>query len=247
MINSNIREQFPILNQKINGHPLVYLDSAATSQKPRQVIEAVKSYYEWDNANVHRGVHTLGSRATDAYEGAREKVAKFIHARSTKEIIFTRGTTTALNIVASSYGPAVLSEGDEIVITQMEHHSNFIPWQQLAKKTGATLKFLPLQKDGTITLEDAENTITDKTKIVAIAYVSNVMGVTHPVKELAAIAHRKGAVIVVDGAQSTPHMKVDVQELDCDFYAFSGHKMLAPTDIGALYGKKALLEAMEPY
>lgn len=246
MINSNIREQFPILNQKINGHPLVYLDSAATSQKPRQVIEAVKSYYEWDNANVHRGVHTLGSRATDAYEGAREKVAKFIHARSTKEIIFTRGTTTALNIVASSYGPAVLSEGDEIVITQMEHHSNFIPWQQLAKKTGATLKFLPLQKDGTITLEDAENTITDKTKIVAIAYVSNVMGVTHPVKELAAIAHRKGAVIVVDGAQSTPHMKVDVQDLDCDFYAFSGHKMLAPTGIGALYGKKALLEAMEP-
>ncbi|KWX79111.1 cysteine desulfurase [Paenibacillus riograndensis] len=246
MISSAIREQFPILNQTINGHPLVYLDSAATSQKPRQVIEAVKSYYEWDNSNVHRGVHTLGSRATDAYEGAREKLAKFINARSTKEIIFTRGTTTALNIVASSYGPANVGEGDEIVITQMEHHSNFIPWQQLAKKTGATLKFIPLQKDGSITLEDAEQTITDKTKIVAIAYVSNVMGISHPVKELAAIAHRHGAVIVVDGAQSTPHMKVDVQDLDCDFYALSGHKMLAPTGIGALYGKKALLEAMEP-
>ncbi|CQR54589.1 cysteine desulfurase [Paenibacillus riograndensis] len=246
MISSAIREQFPILNQTINGHPLVYLDSAATSQKPRQVIEAVKSYYEWDNSNVHRGVHTLGSRATDAYEGAREKLAKFINARSTKEIIFTRGTTTALNIVASSYGPGNVGEGDEIVITQMEHHSNFIPWQQLAKKTGATLKFIPLQKDGSITLEDAEQTITDKTKIVAIAYVSNVMGISHPVKELAAIAHRHGAVIVVDGAQSTPHMKVDVQDLDCDFYALSGHKMLAPTGIGALYGKKALLEAMEP-
>lgn len=246
MISSGVREQFPILNQNINGHPLVYLDSAATSQKPRQVIEAVKSYYEWDNANVHRGVHTLGSRATDAYEGAREKLAKFINARSTKEIIFTRGTTSALNIVASSYGPSVLQEGDEIVITQMEHHSNFIPWQQLAKKTGATLKFIPLQKDGTVMLEDAEKTITAQTKIVAIAYVSNVMGVTHPIKELAAIAHRNGAVIVVDGAQSTPHMKVDVQDLDCDFYALSGHKMLAPTGIGALYGKKALLEAMEP-
>ncbi|MEK5494537.1 cysteine desulfurase [Paenibacillus sp. FSL R7-0297] len=246
MISSGVREQFPILNQNINGHPLVYLDSAATSQKPRQVIEAVKSYYEWDNANVHRGVHTLGSRATDAYEGAREKLAKFINALSTKEIIFTRGTTSALNIVASSYGPSVLQEGDEIVITQMEHHSNFIPWQQLAKKTGATLKFIPLQKDGTVTLEDAEKTITAQTKIVAIAYVSNVMGVTHPIKELAAIAHRNGAVIVVDGAQSTPHMKVDVQDLDCDFYALSGHKMLAPTGIGALYGKKALLETMEP-
>ncbi|WP_248547652.1 cysteine desulfurase [Paenibacillus odorifer] len=246
MISNAIREQFPILNQNVNGHPLVYLDSAATSQKPRKVIEAVKSYYEWDNANVHRGVHTLGSRATDAYEGAREKLAKFINARSTKEIIFTRGTTTALNLVASSYGPSAVGEGDEIVITLMEHHSNLIPWQQLAKKTGATLKYIPLQPDGTVTLEAAEKTITDKTKIVAIAYVSNVMGVTHPIKELAAIAHRHGAVIVVDGAQSTPHMKVDVQDLDCDFYALSGHKMLAPTGIGALYGKRALLEAMEP-
>ncbi|KAJ3198491.1 MULTISPECIES: cysteine desulfurase [Paenibacillus] len=245
-MNPSIREQFPILHQEINGHPLVYLDSAATSQKPRAVIEAVKHYYEYENSNVHRGVHTLGSRATDAYEGAREKVAKFINARSTQEIIFTRGTTTALNLVASSYARANCKEGDEIVITQMEHHSNLIPWQQVAKETGATLKYIPLQPDGHIELADVEKTITNNTKIVAIAYVSNVMGLIHPVKQIAEIAHRNGAVIVVDGAQSTPHMKVDVQDLDCDFYALSGHKMCGPTGIGALYGKKALLESMEP-
>ncbi|KLU53683.1 cysteine desulfurase [Paenibacillus sp. FSL H7-0942] len=245
-MNPSIREQFPILHQEINGHPLVYLDSAATSQKPHAVIEAVKHYYEYENSNVHRGVHTLGSRATDAYEGAREKVAKFINARSTQEIIFTRGTTTALNLVASSYARANCKEGDEIVITQMEHHSNLIPWQQVAKETGATLKYIPLQPDGHIELADVEKTITNNTKIVAIAYVSNVMGLIHPVKQIAEIAHRNGAVIVVDGAQSTPHMKVDVQDLDCDFYALSGHKMCGPTGIGALYGKKALLESMEP-
>ncbi|MGF9698187.1 MULTISPECIES: cysteine desulfurase [Paenibacillus] len=245
-MNPSIREQFPILHQEINGHPLVYLDNAATSQKPLAVIEAIKHYYEFENSNVHRGVHTLGSRATDAYEGAREKVAKFINARRTQEIIFTRGTTTALNLVASSYGRAVCKEGDEIVITPMEHHSNLIPWQQVAKETGATLKYIPLQPDGNIDLADVEKTITNKTKIVAIAYVSNVMGVVHPVKQIAEIAHRNGAVIVVDGAQSTPHMKVDVQDLDCDFYALSGHKMCGPTGIGALYGKKALLESMEP-
>lgn len=245
-MNLSIREQFPILHQEINGHPLVYLDSAATSQKPHAVIEAVKHYYEYENSNVHRGVHTLGSRATDAYEGAREKVAKFINARRTQEIIFTRGTTTALNLVASSYARANCKEGDEIVITQMEHHSNLIPWQQVAKETGATLKYIPLQPDGHIELADVEKTITNNTKIVAIAYVSNVMGLIHPVKQIAEIAHRNGAVIVVDGAQSTPHMKVDVQDLDCDFYALSGHKMCGPTGIGALYGKKALLESMEP-
>ncbi|MDT0121914.1 cysteine desulfurase [Paenibacillus sp. RRE4] len=245
-MNPSIREQFPILHQEINGHPLVYLDSAATSQKPRAVIDAVKHYYEYENSNVHRGVHTLGSRATDAYEGAREKVAKFINARRTQEIIFTRGTTTALNLVASSYARANCKEGDEIVLTQMEHHSNLIPWQQVAKETGATLKYIPLQQDGHIELSDVEQTITNKTKVVAIAYVSNVMGIVHPVKQIAEIAHRNGAVIVVDGAQSTPHMKVDVQDLDCDFYALSGHKMCGPTGIGALYGKKALLESMEP-
>lgn len=241
-----IREQFPILHQEINGHPLVYLDNAATSQKPLAVIEAIKHYYEYDNSNVHRGVHTLGSRATDAYEGAREKVARFLNAKRSQEIIFTRGTTTALNLVASSYGRANCQAGDEIVITQMEHHSNLIPWQQVAKATGATLKYIPLQEDGSVDLADVENTITENTKIVAIAHVSNVLGVVNPVKEIAAIAHRKGAVIVIDGAQSTPHMKVDVQDIDADFYAFSGHKMCAPTGIGALYGKKALLENMEP-
>lgn len=243
---AEIRKLFPILNQEVNGHPLVYLDSAATSQKPISVIEAVKHYYEWDNANVHRGVHTLGSRATDAYEGAREKVRRFLHARHAEEIIFTRGTTTALNLVASSYARSVCGEGDEIVITLMEHHSNLIPWQQVAKATGATLKYIPLQPDGSISLEDAEKTITDRTKVVAMVYVSNVLGVINPVKEVAAIAHRHGAVMVVDGAQSTPHLKVDVQDLDCDFYALSGHKMCAPTGIGALYGKKELLEKMEP-
>lgn len=246
MIASEIRELFPILKQEVNGHPLVYLDSAATSQKPNSVIEALQHYYEWDNANVHRGVHTLGSRATDAYEGARAKVAKFIHAASEQEIIFTRGTTTAINIVAGSYARSVCQEGDEIVLTPMEHHSNLIPWQQVAKATGATLKYIPLQPDGSISLADVEQVITDRTRIVSVVYVSNVLGVVNPVKEIAKIAHKHGAKIMVDGAQSTPHMKVDVQDLDCDFYALSGHKMCGPTGIGALYGKKALLEAMEP-
>src|SRR5699024_1482248 len=239
-------EAFPILNQDVNGHPLVYLDSSATSQKPIAVIEAIDEYYRLHNSNVHRGVHTLGSRATDLYEGAREKVRNFINANSTKEIIFNRGTTTAINIVAQSYGLANVKEGDEIVITQMEHHSNIIPWQQVAKRTGATLKFIPLQSDGTITLEDARETITNKTKIVAIAHVSNVLGTVNPVKEITKIAHENDAVILIDGAQAVPHMKVDVQDINCDFYAFSGHKMLAPTGIGTLYGKEALLKEMEP-
>lgn len=246
MIPSEIRKQFPILHQEINGHPLVYLDSAASSQRPVQVIEAMKRYYEYDHANVHRGVHTLGSRATDAYEGAREKVAAFLNASTPEEIVFTRGTTTAINLVAAGYARAVCKPGDEIVITPMEHHSNLIPWQQAAKATGATLTYIPLQEDGSITLADAESLITKRTKIVAVTHVSNVLGVINPIAELAKIAHRNGAVILVDGAQSTPHMKVDVQALDCDFYAFSGHKMCGPTGIGALYGKKALLEQMEP-
>lgn len=243
----NIRKQFPILHQEVNGKPLVYLDSAATSQKPAQVIDAVERYYKEINSNVHRGVHTLGTHATDAYEGAREKVREFIHASSTEEVIFTRGTTTALNMVASSYGRANLQEGDEVVITPMEHHSNIIPWQQVVKATGATLKYIPLQKDGTIALEDVENTITENTKIVSVMQVSNVLGTINPIKEITAIAHRHGAVMVVDGAQSTPHMKVDMQDLDCDFYAFSAHKMCGPTGIGVLYGKKHLLEKMDPF
>lgn len=241
-----IKEQFPILKQEVNGHPLVYLDSAASSQKPRSVIQAIARYYEHDHSNVHRGVHTLGSRATEAYEGAREKVAAFLNAAQPEEIVFTRGTTTALNLVASSYARTVCKEGDEIIITPMEHHANLIPWQQAAKATGATLKYIPLQPDGSLSLEDVEKTITPNTKLVSVTYVSNVLGVVNPVKEIAKIAHKNGAVMVVDGAQSTAHMKVDVQDLDCDFYAFSGHKMCGPTGIGALYGKKKLLETMEP-
>jgi len=246
VIITDIKKQFPILNQEVNGHPLVYLDSAATSQKPIQVIDVMDEYYKGFNANVHRGVHTLGAKATDAYEGAREKVRKLINANSMEEIIFTRGTTTAINLVASSYGRSAVSTGDEIVLTYMEHHSNLIPWQQLAKVTGATLKYIPLEADGTISIERVRETITDRTKIVAMTYVSNVLGVINPIKEVASIAHEHGAVIVVDGAQAVPHMKGDVQELDCDFLAFSGHKMLAPTGIGVLYGKKKLLQAMEP-
>ncbi|WP_077624930.1 cysteine desulfurase [Sediminibacillus massiliensis] len=241
-----IREQFPILDQEVNGHPLVYLDSSATSQKPLSVIEAIDAYYKQDNSNVHRGVHTLGTRATDKYEGAREKVRRFINAASTKEVIFTRGTTTSINTVAHSYGRANLSQGDEIVITPMEHHSNIIPWQQVAKATGAELKYLPLQPDGTIDLKDVKETVTENTKIVATMHVSNVLGTINPIKEIAEIAHANGAVMLVDGAQGIPHMKVDVQDLDCDFYAFSGHKMCGPTGIGVLYGKKELLEDMEP-
>lgn len=241
-----IRKLFPILNQEVNGKPLVYLDSAATSQKPVSVIETLDRYYREYNSNVHRGVHTLGTKATDAYEGAREKVRKFINASSTEEIIFTRGTTTSINTIAQSYGRANIKSGDEIVISMMEHHSNIIPWQQLAIQTGATLKYIPLQEDGTISLDEARQVITPQTKIVSVMHVSNVLGVINPVKELAAIAHENGAVMVVDGAQGAPHIKLDVQDLDCDFYAFSGHKMCAPTGIGVLYGKKHLLEEMPP-
>lgn len=242
----DIRSQFPILAQEVNGKPLVYLDSAATSQKPIQVIEALDKYYREYNSNVHRGVHTLGTKATDGYEGAREKVKTFINAQSTQEIIFTRGTTTAINLVATSYGLQNVNEGDEIVISYMEHHSNLIPWQQVAKKTGATLKYLPMLEDGTFSLEDVEKTITSNTKIVAIMYVSNVLGTINPIKEITEIAHRNGAIMVVDGAQAAPHVKIDVQDIDCDFFAFSGHKMCAPTGIGVLYGKRQLLENMEP-
>ncbi|MBR0588961.1 cysteine desulfurase [Bacillus sp. FSL W8-0920] len=242
----DVREQFPILHQQVNGHDLVYLDSAATSQKPRVVIDAMNEYYRSYNSNVHRGVHTLGTKATDAYEGAREKVRAFIRASSVQEIIFTRGTTTALNTVAISYARANLKEGDEIVITHMEHHANIIPWQQAAKATGATLKYIPLQEDGTLSLEDVKQTITHQTKIVAVTHVSNVLGTINPIKKIAKIAHDHGAIIVVDGAQSTPHMQIDVQDLDCDFFAFSGHKMCGPTGIGVLYGKKDLLNNMEP-
>ncbi|GGE07947.1 cysteine desulfurase SufS [Marinithermofilum abyssi] len=243
---NRFKQDFPILDQQVNGKSLVYLDSSATSQKPFQVIEAVEEYYKQYNSNVHRGVHTLGTKATDGYEGAREKVRRFINAASTKEIIFTRGTTTALNLVAISYARTNLKEGDEIVLSPSEHHSNLIPWQQAAKATGATLKYFELEPDGTLDIEKAKAVITPNTKLVAIAHVSNVLGTVFPVKELAQLVHQQGGVIVIDGAQSVPHMKVDVREIDCDFLAFSGHKMVGPTGIGVLYGKEALLEKMEP-
>ncbi len=241
-----IRKDFPILDQKVNGKPLVYLDSAATSQKPLSVIEAIEKYYREYNSNVHRGVHTLGSKATDAYENAREKVAKFINAPSPAQIIFTRGTTEGLNMIAHGYARFQVREGDEIVITPMEHHSNMIPWQQIAIATKATLKYIPLQPDGTITLDDIRAAVTSHTKILAMTHVSNVLGTINPIKEAAKIAHENGAIMVVDGAQSVPHMPVDVQDLDCDFLAFSGHKMMGPTGIGVLYGKREVLEKLEP-
>ncbi len=240
------RKDFPILDQEVNGHPLVYLDSAATSQKPLQVIEAIETYYKEYNSNVHRGVHTLGSKATDAYEGAREKVRYFINARSVKEVVFTRGTTSSLNLVARSFAYPLLKPEDEIVVSPSEHHSNLIPWQQVAKWTGARLKYLPLEIDGTVSMDQIRATVTDKTKIVAIQQVSNVLGTLHPIREIARYTHQKGGYIVVDGAQSIPHIKVDVQDLDVDFFAFSGHKMCGPTGIGVLYGKEELLDGMEP-
>lgn len=242
-----IRKHFPILNQKINGHPLIYLDSGATSQKPNIVIETLDEYYREYNSNVHRGVHTLGTRATERYEESREKVRKFINAKESAEIIFTKGTTTALNMVAYSYARAFLGEGDEIVLTPMEHHANLIPWQQAAKAVGAQLKYIPLQEDGTISVEDVANTITPQTKLVAMSHLSNVLGCINPIKETVEIAHRHGAIVVVDGAQSAPHMPVDMQDLDVDFYTFSGHKMLGPTGIGVLYGKREHLEKMDPF
>ena len=241
-----IKQDFPILFQTVNDEPLIYLDNAATSQKPKQVLEAIQHYYEHDNANIHRGVHTLAERATSAYEAAREKLRRFINAASEKEVLFTRGTTTGLNWVAVGFGDLIVEEGDEIYITPMEHHSNVVPWQQLAKRKQAKLVYLPLTEDGFVDVEKSAEVITAKGKILSVCHSSNVLGVTNPIKELAALIHQHNGYIVVDGAQSTPHMKVDVQALDADFYAFSGHKMLGPTGSGVLYGKEALLEKMEP-
>lgn len=241
-----IRKDFPILNEEINGRPLIYLDTSATSQKPQSVIDITTEYYTHNNANVHRGVHTLGTRATDGYEKARETVRQFIHAKYFEEIIFTRGTTTAINTIAHSFGDIFVSEGDEIVITEMEHHANLVPWQQLAKRKKAVLKYIPMNEDGTLSLEKVKETITEKTKIVSVAHVSNVLGTINDIQSIAKIAHENGAVMVSDGAQAVPHMQVDVQALDVDFYAFSGHKMLGPTGIGVLYGKKKYLDQMEP-
>lgn len=239
-----IKKDFPVLNQIVNDEPLVYLDNAATTQKPLKVLAAIKDYYENDNANIHRGVHTLAERATEKYEAAREKVRQFINAKSTKEVLFTRGTTTSINWVAQFAGQ-ILKTGDEIVISIMEHHSNIVPWQEVAKKTGAILKFIYL-KDGQLDMDDLRKKITNQTKFVSIAHVSNVLGTINPVEEITKIAHEHGAYMAVDGAQSTPHMAIDLQKMDVDFFAFSGHKMMGPTGIGVLYGKEELLNQFEP-
>ncbi|MFV0557580.1 MAG: cysteine desulfurase [Enterococcus sp.] len=243
---TNYRNDFPLLDSRVNGESLVYLDNAATTQKPEAVLEAIEHYYRVNNANVHRGVHTLAERATFAYEDARDKVMEFIHAKEAAEVLFTRGTTTSLNWVAQSFGEAFVNEGDEIVISHMEHHANIIPWQQLAKRKKAKLVYIDLTAEGLLDMVDAQKKINEKTKIVSIAHVSNVLGVINPIAELTQLAHAQDAVMVVDGAQAVPHMNVDVQALDCDFYAFSGHKMCGPTGIGVLYGKRHWLEQMEP-
>mgnify|MGYP000048567654 FL=1 len=239
-----IRQDFAILDQVVNDEPLVYLDNAATTQKPQVVLDTLMAYYREDNANVHRGVHTLAERATAAYEASREKIRQFINAKSTKEILFTRGTTTGLNWVGR-FAEQVLEPGDEVVISIMEHHSNIIPWQEACKKTGAKLVYAYL-KDGQLDMEDLANKISEKTKFVSLAQVSNVLGCINPVKEIAQMAHQVGAYMVVDGAQSAPHMAIDVQDLDCDFFTLSGHKMLGPTGIGVLYGKEEILNQMNP-
>lgn len=246
MVIAKVRQDFPILFQTVNDEPLIYLDNAATTQKPKQVISAIENYYAHDNANVHRGVHTLSERATKQYEEARETVRAFINAASTKEVLFTRGTTTSLNWVAQGFGDQVVEEGDEIYITALEHHSNLVPWQQLAKRKQARLVYLPLTEEGSVDVTAAQTVISSKGKILAVTQASNVMGTINPIKELAALIHAVGGYIVVDGAQSTPHMTVNVQQLDADFFAFSGHKMSGPTGIGVLYGKEALLEQMTP-
>ena len=239
-----IRKDFPILDQIVNDEPLVYLDNAATTQKPKAVLEAVNRYYQEDNANVHRGVHTLAERATASYEAARETVRRFINASSTKEVLFTRGTTTGLNWIGR-FAEEILEEGDEVLISIMEHHSNILPWQEACRKTGAKLVYAYL-KDGGLDLEDFREKLTDRTKFVSIAHASNVLGVINPVQEIAQLVHEKGAIVVVDGAQSVPHMKIDVQKLDADFFVFSGHKMAGPTGIGVLYGKEQYLNQMSP-
>ncbi len=239
-----LRQDFPILDQEVHDEPLVYLDNAATTQKPVQVLQALENYYKTDNANVHRGVHALAERATTSYEAVRQKVADFIHARSTKEILFTRGTTTGLNWVAH-FAAEILEPNDEVLISVMEHHSNIIPWQEACRKTGAKLRYVYL-KDGDLDMEELQSSLNEKTRFVSLAHVSNVLGVVNPIKEIAQLVHEVGAYLVVDGAQSTPHMAIDVQDLEVDFFAFSGHKMMAPTGIGVLYGKEELLEQMSP-
>ena len=242
-----VRADFPILGQLIYGKPLVYLDNAATAQKPRSVIEAVDSYYRTYNANIHRGVHALSMRGTEAYEAARQRVRRFINAGRDEEVVFVRGTTEGINLVAQSWGRANLGPGDEIVVTHLEHHSNIVPWQILCQQTGAVLKVVPINDRGEVTLEAYGSLLSAKTKLVSVAHISNVLGTVLPVKQIIDLAHNVGAKVLIDGAQAVPHTRVDVQALGCDFYAFSGHKMFGPTGIGVLYGRREVLEAMPPY
>lgn len=244
---TTVRKDFPILERQVYNRPLVYLDNAATTQKPRQVVEAMVGEYYSVNANVHRGVHYLSQQATDLHEAARERVRTFINAQSAAEIVFTRGTTESLNLVASSYGEAFLHEGDEVLLTVMEHHSNIVPWQLLRERKGIVLKVIPMNDAGELDLEAYVQLFTPRTKLVCVAHVSNVLGTVNPVRQMARIAHAHGAHILVDGAQSVPHFAVDVQDLDCDFLVFSGHKVYGPTGIGVLYGRESLLEQMPPY
>ena len=244
---NTVRGNFPILSRQVYNRPLVYLDNAATTQKPACVVDAMVNEYYTVNANVHRGVHFLSQQATDLHEAARKTVRQFINARESREIVFTRGTTESLNLVATAYGEAFLNEGDEVIVSVMEHHSNIVPWQMLRERKGIVLKVAPMTDEGVLDLEATERLFTPRTKLLSVAHVSNVLGTVNPVKQLAAMAHAHGAHILVDGAQSVPHFKVDVQDLDCDFLVFSGHKVYGPTGIGVLYGREALLDAMPPY
>jgi len=242
-----IRKDFPILHQEVHGRPLVYLDSAATSQKPQVVLDALADYYGRDNANVHRGVHQLSERATEAYEGARTRIQRFLNAAHSREIVFVRGTTEGINLVAHTYGRRTVGPGDEVVITALEHHSNIVPWQMLCEEKGAALRVVPIDDAGEVDFEAYERLLGERTRLVAVAHVSNALGTIVPVKRMIEAAHRRGIAVLVDGAQAAPHLRVDVQDLDCDFYTFSGHKTYGPTGIGVLYGKTDLLEAMPPF
>ena len=244
---ARIRADFPILQQTINGQPLVYLDNAATGQKPQMVIDALVHYYAYENSNVHRGVHTLSQRATDAYEGAREKARQLLNAAADREIIFVRGTTEGINLVAQTWGRQQIGPGDEIIISAMEHHSNIVPWQILAQEKGARLRIIPINDDGELLLDQYESLLNDRTKLVSVVHQSNALGTINPVAQIIELAHRRGVPVLLDGAQSIAHIPVDVAELDCDFYVFSGHKLYGPTGVGVLYGKAELLEAMPPY
>jgi len=244
---AEIRKDFPILKQKVHGKPLVYFDNGATSQKPQQVIDALSRYYSAENSNIHRGVHDLSERATAAYETAREKIRAFINAPTDKEIIFVRGTTEAINLVAQSYGRSFLKTGDEIIVSAMEHHSNIVPWQILCEQVGAHLRVIPINHDGEILMDEYRRLLNERTKLVSVTHVSNALGTVMPVKEIVALAHQRGVPVLLDGAQAVPHLKVDVQDLGCDFYAFSGHKVFGPTGVGVLYGRAEMLEKMPPY